>query len=417
MQETKVSVKDFEENIPGLGHLISAPKNHSLFLPESLVTSLQDKTFPGKKNDSAVDLNSSISVAKIFGVSRNDLMREQTEGMRQAQEKLSATDASRGPGHQQRAQQQGVTHTPQMAHLDNEQKIRKQISQSGDHYEPIPGGSPSPAERGNLRGQRPSAPIEHRSNVQDPYSRQGNFKHEPQQQQQHDNLHKNATVTNRDPELDAFHHSPGPSNTHAPQNQRGPTTRDSGPGAFQNTSASQNLVSQNSPMLQENVPTPAYRTKPPVIDQQHVAAVVSSPSQPSHWQPLDKGSTIQIPSTEYGHPMRYGVIRWIGELPGVQGLIAGVELVSFFVFKLEYNIAECEIAYPGLYCVQIHVHIIFMTQDEEMEGCTDGTWSTTGQAFFHCPPGKGLYYGLYNLKPDSRFNSASSISLNREYDH
>ena len=56
-----------------------------------------------------------------------------------------------------------------------------------------------------------------------------------------------------------------------------------------------------------------------------------------------------------------------------------------------------------------------MTQDEEMEGCTDGTWFTTGQAFFHCTPGKGLYYGLYNLKPDSRFNSASSISLNREY--
>ena len=63
-----------------------------------------------------------------------------------------------------------------------------------------------------------------------------------------------------------------------------------------------------------------------MIDQH--AAVVSSP-QPSHWQPLDKGSAIQIPSTEYGRPMRYGVIRWIGELPGVQGLIAGVELVSF----------------------------------------------------------------------------------------
>ena len=87
-------------------------------------------------------------------------------------------------------------------------------------------------------------------------------------------------------------------------------------------------------MLRENVPVPDYQTKPPLIDQQHVAAVVSSPSQPSHWQPLDIGSTIQIPSTEYGHPMRYGVIRWIGELPGVPGLIAGVELVSFCLLSV-----------------------------------------------------------------------------------
>ena len=65
--------------------------------------------------------------------------------------------------------------------------------------------------------------------------------------------------------------------------------------------------------------------------------------------------------------------------------------------------------------VRVHIIIIvFMTQDEEMEGCTDGTWLTTGQAFFHCPPEKGLYYGFYNLKPDSRFNF---IPLNREYDH
>ena len=81
--------------------------------------------------------------------------------------------------------------------------------------------------------------------------------------------------------------------------------------------------------------------------------------------------------------------------------------------------AVCEIGYPIL-CANTctySVILIFMTQDEEMEGCADGTWSTTGQAYFRCPPGKGLYYSLYNLKPDSRFNSASSIPLNREYDH
>ena len=35
------------------------------------------------------------------------------------------------------------------------------------------------------------------------------------------------------------------------------------------------------------------------------------------------GSTVQISDTP-----QYGVIRWIGELPYVEGLIAGIELVS-----------------------------------------------------------------------------------------
>ena len=31
---------------------------------------------------------------------------------------------------------------------------------------------------------------------------------------------------------------------------------------------------------------------------------------------------------EYGEPIQYGVIKWIGHLPGVQGLHAGVEMVG-----------------------------------------------------------------------------------------
>ncbi len=41
-----------------------------------------------------------------------------------------------------------------------------------------------------------------------------------------------------------------------------------------------------------------------------------------HFQ-LSIGSTVQL-----SNPPRYGVIRWIGDLPAVQGLIAGIELVS-----------------------------------------------------------------------------------------
>ena len=38
-----------------------------------------------------------------------------------------------------------------------------------------------------------------------------------------------------------------------------------------------------------------------------------------------------------------------------------------------------------------------------MEGCTDGTFVSTGQKFFNCPQGRGMYYPLVNLNPDARF--------------
>ena len=38
-----------------------------------------------------------------------------------------------------------------------------------------------------------------------------------------------------------------------------------------------------------------------------------------------------------------------------------------------------------------------------MEGCTDGTLISTGQKFFNCPQGHGIYYPLVNLYPDARF--------------
>ena len=42
-------------------------------------------------------------------------------------------------------------------------------------------------------------------------------------------------------------------------------------------------------------------------------------------------------------------------------------------------------------------------QDEYMVGCTDGTLTSTGQKFFNCLPGRGMYYPLVNLQPDTRF--------------
>jgi hypothetical protein len=45
--------------------------------------------------------------------------------------------------------------------------------------------------------------------------------------------------------------------------------------------------------------------------------------------PLVEGSRVQIPCNSPSEPFRYGVIRWIGDVPAIQGLVAGIELVSY----------------------------------------------------------------------------------------
>ena len=40
------------------------------------------------------------------------------------------------------------------------------------------------------------------------------------------------------------------------------------------------------------------------------------------------GSRIQIPTQSPTEPFKYGVIQWIGEIPAIHGLVAGIELAS-----------------------------------------------------------------------------------------
>ena len=52
-----------------------------------------------------------------------------------------------------------------------------------------------------------------------------------------------------------------------------------------------------------------------------------------------------------------------------------------------------------------------------MDGCSDGTFPHTGQKFFNCPPGKGLYYPLKNVQPDERYAPEVATDGNRETSH
>ena len=71
-------------------------------------------------------------------------------------------------------------------------------------------------------------------------------------------------------------------------------------------------------------------TVPPALQysqagQQHMAYDGQQRSAPSHHVGLEVGSAVQIVNND----SRTGVVMWIGTLPGVQGEVAGVELVSF----------------------------------------------------------------------------------------
>ena len=54
-----------------------------------------------------------------------------------------------------------------------------------------------------------------------------------------------------------------------------------------------------------------------------------------------------------------------------------------------------------MYIVYIHNNEVYV-QDKDMEGCTDGTCFLTGQRFFECKPGRGVYFPLVNLQSDLR---------------
>ncbi len=92
-------------------------------------------------------------------------------------------------------------------------------------------------------------------------------------------------------------------------------------------------------------------------------------------------------------PPRYGVIRWIGELPAVQGPIAGVELVSTnYIHGSAVWLVMC-----------------FSPQQEEpIDGGSDGTWHQTGEKYFQCEDRKGTFVPLDNLRPDERFVAPGS---------
>ncbi|XP_051872959.1 ubiquitin carboxyl-terminal hydrolase CYLD [Pristis pectinata] len=97
-------------------------------------------------------------------------------------------------------------------------------------------------------------------------------------------------------------------------------------------------------------------------------ALVNGGSPPRHY--LGVKSTVQI-NMDNGPPVT-GVIQWMGQLPGLSGQRAGIEL-------------------------------------DVDKGLTDGTWR--GRRYFDCAPNRGLFAHLASCQPDARFQS---LAITRE---
>ncbi|XP_073912110.1 ubiquitin carboxyl-terminal hydrolase CYLD isoform X3 [Castor canadensis] len=101
------------------------------------------------------------------------------------------------------------------------------------------------------------------------------------------------------------------------------------------------------------------------------APIQESPSVPSssgNTHGLEVGSLAEVKE----NPPFYGVIRWIGQPPGLNDVLAGLEL------------------------------------EDECAGCTDGTFR--GTRYFTCALKKALFVKLKSCRPDSRFASLQPVS-------
>ena len=119
---------------------------------------------------------------------------------------------------------------------------------------------------------------------------------------------------------------------------------------------------------------------------QHTPQHVAYAGQPGAPPPAGLGVDSAVQLVQDSN--RTGVIRWIGYFPGIQGLKAGVELVS----------DVCCVTCAG------YTACMYTVQDEPMEGCGDGEWR--GQRCFSCLPGRGFFCPAADLRADARVMSS-----------
>ncbi|XP_041077888.1 ubiquitin carboxyl-terminal hydrolase CYLD-like isoform X1 [Polyodon spathula] len=160
-----------------------------------------------------------------------------------------------------------------------------------------------------------------------------------------------------DPAKSLLDTSPGFGQT-SPPSRLTPTPSLSGESKFH--SLPFNLTSKSGPNGSIS-PTPLSLSVQSVIGDAHEAPALTVPLR--NWYGLEVGSLAEVKE----NPPLYGVIRWVGQPPGLTEPLAGLEL------------------------------------EDECAGSTDGTFK--GMRYFTCASKKALFVKLKSCRPDSRFPS------------
>ncbi|XP_041077889.1 ubiquitin carboxyl-terminal hydrolase CYLD-like isoform X2 [Polyodon spathula] len=171
------------------------------------------------------------------------------------------------------------------------------------------------------------------------------------------NQSKPKSKVGEDPAKSLLDTSPGFGQT-SPPSRLTPTPSLSGESKFH--SLPFNLTSKSGPNGSIS-PTPLSLSVQSVIGDAHEAPALTVPLR--NWYGLEVGSLAEVKE----NPPLYGVIRWVGQPPGLTEPLAGLEL------------------------------------EDECAGSTDGTFK--GMRYFTCASKKALFVKLKSCRPDSRFPS------------
>ena len=429
---------DYENSLPGMDHLISAPKKHSLFLPEPLVENIPkaggSKSSPRPGSESSPRPGRSDTAQELAGVldmSEDSLMKEHVEALKEVEkeaaieamkaaeqsidfnkqqayyEQLQAESAAKGQlkGDQNAKENPAVSQQQEDLRRFESQKRAQDRNNAGDGLGDHMGDNNNPnagkhasshiydepeqfldAGRGGAGAPAPYDPryspsSQHRQIHQkqhdgrpaheqvvpydqgvggQPGDRQpGHGRHQETSFGQEPSTHgyppQNAGAEHNlgyQQDRDQYHRGQQPPPQHMRQDfPPGQNQTIPGAGRDPRTEYQSNLPGENRDFSQ----APVFQSSqgpstgaqghpfsaqgpPPGADGQsavHPSGLAASTGPPpgedlSHG--LGVGSLIQIPAADGS--VKYGTIKWIGLIANVQGKIAGIELVRFYIYRL-----------------------------------------------------------------------------------
>ena len=298
-QDVAVSTRDFEGALPGMTHLFAAAKNHHLFLPgigevagsnvgeEEVAGSNVDKPHP----TDCIDVENTSILAKERRVSKMQLMASQKAVLQEAEKSKQAQELKQLKHNKTKIAKRSSLPPRGEAYTGDNAHLQPRLPQRQHSYEPM---------NSSLSSQR-----KHLSSQTKPIS-----------------LAHGEQIYNR---LDSRGYQGTPSHEHPMQ------TRPS-PQDFYDQMPRKQLYAQppyERPLLPP-YKQPIQQPQQPLqqLPQQPLQQLLQPPPDYQVHRGLSKGSTVQLVTFGVAdQPLRYGVIHWVGDITGVKGTVAGIELV------------------------------------------------------------------------------------------